>query len=688
MLIAAPTGTGKTLAGFLTAINDLYRTGDTARPPRRGTSVVYISPLKALAIDVHQNLEGPLAGIAHCADAAGLPDPELSVGVRTGDTPASERTAMVASPPDLLVTTPESLYLLLTASKGRETLRNVGTVIVDEIHALAGDKRGAHLRDAEISLCLPASELAAVAPDGQFGEILELIAKEVRSHRTTLIFVNTRRMAERVAHLLAERFDEEIASRVCAHHGSLSKERRLLVESRLRAGELSALVATASLELGIDIGPVDLVCQIGSPRSIATCLQRVGRANHSLGGTPKGLLFPMTRDELSDEVSLLRSDVDSWLASGPQDTAAARLSEQCSITAEAASRIVSYLAAAQSALGTLPTRNRIVFERFFDEAGGMQLVVHAPFGGRINRAFGLALRKRFCATFDFELQAAANDDAVVLSLGPQHSFPLSDAARLLRSPSVSDVLTQAVLASPLFTARWRWNLNRSLVVLRQRGGARNPLPIQRMESDERGGPLGAPAGGGTRPSRGIRPGRRIGGRAAPGPVGSGVLRPRPAGALFHPVARGPLGTPPPGSPRSGPGRALRHRNQRRAVRPARGGGPTPCNLPLDGILPRTPHRSPGPAPSSRSGAGNSDPGRDGRPVACSPPIGHGRPVACDYAPLCHTRHHLPPGLAPCSLQFSKVRPHCHHCGRPTPRSFRLVNRLAVLPGDLTGPLHR
>jgi ATP-dependent Lhr-like helicase len=741
-LVAAPTGSGKTLSGFLVAIDALYRAHERGEGVA-GTSVVYVSPLKALAVDIHQNLERPLREIEETARELGLDAPDLTVAVRTGDTPSSARAAMLKVPPTFLITTPESLYLLLTAERSRALLRHVDTLIVDEIHTMARDKRGSHLaltierlehvqegpareagpdeqpareagpqehrrrpqriglsatqrpieaigrllvgvgdrpeasivdcghqRHLDLALELPGTELGAAASTEQLGEVLDRIAGHVREHRTTLVFVNTRRLSERLAHQLGERLGPE---QVAAHHGSLSRERRQRVEARLRAGDLRALVATASLELGIDIGPVELVCQVGSPRSIATFLQRVGRSNHSRAGTPSGRLFPLTRDELlecaalltavragrldalqppvapldilaqqvvaevaaeewketdlldlfrhaapyadledadydgvldfvsdgvqtgrgrraayvhrdrvngslrgrrgarlaaltsggaipevgdyrvlldpddtfvgtvnedfaiesmagdvfllgshswrirrveqgvvrvvdaegvhptipfwlgeapartdelSAEVSGLRRAVDERLAAGDKPGAVAHLVEVCGIDAEAATQMVEYLAAGRAVLGVLPTTDDVVFERFFDETGGMQLVAHTPFGGRINRGFGLALRKRFCATFDFELQAAANDDAVVLSLGPQHSFPLADTPRMLRSPTVEDVLVQAVLASPMFTARWRWNLTRALAVLRFRGGRRNPLPIQRMESDD------------------------------------------------------------------------------------------------------------------------------------------------------------------------------------------------------------
>ena len=379
-LIAAPTGSGKTLSGFLVAIDALYRAHATGADIAECTRVVYVSPLKALAVDIHENLERPLAEIAAVAEELGLEPPAITVGVRTGDTPASARTAMVAHPPNFLVTTPESLYLLVTAQRSRRTLVQVETVIVDEIHALARDKRGSHLaltlerldhvgddaragapdstddrtedrtqegtrragrpqriglsatqrpieriaelltgagrerppaivdcghgQDLRLSLELPATELDAVASTEQFGEVVDRIAERVRLHRTTLVFVNTRRMSERLAHLLSERLGTE---HVAAHHGSLSKERRLRVEERLRAGELRALVATASLELGIDIGPIELVCQVGSPRSIATFLQRAGRSNHSLSGVPEAVLYPLSRDELVECAALLAS---------------------------------------------------------------------------------------------------------------------------------------------------------------------------------------------------------------------------------------------------------------------------------------------------------------------------------------------------------------------------------------------
>jgi ATP-dependent Lhr-like helicase len=761
-LIAAPTGSGKTLAAFLVCIDRIYRAHEAGAEPDAGPQVVYVSPLKALAVDIHLNLERPLAEIAQAAADLGLSAPTIRVAVRTGDTGAAERTAMLKHPPDFLITTPESLYLLVTAERGRTMLSAARTVIVDEIHSVAGNKRGSHLaltierleslagqerplqriglsatqrpveavarllvgagadrsradgsprcaivdsghrRDLDLALELPDDELGAVASAEQMAEVLDKIAGHVQEHRTTLVFVNTRRMAERVAHQLGERLGE---GHVSAHHGSLSKDRRQRVEARLRSGDLRALVATASLELGIDIGPVELVCQIGSPRSFATFLQRVGRSNHSRNGTPSGRLYPTSRDELVECAALLRGvragrldvlhvpdgpldilaqqtvaecaaadwpeedllalvrraapfaglsreDFDEvaelvsegirtgrgrraaylhrdqvagrlrgrrgariaaltsggaipelgdfrvlaepdgtlvgtvnedwaiesmagdvfllgttswrirrvepgvvrvvdaqgappsipfWLGEAPgrthelsqevcavREAVAARLAPgdgepgadsgradggtagggigggtagggtagsgvaaaiawlaaECGIGPDAAETIVAYLGAGLTQLGVLPTMDTIVLERFFDEAGGMQLVGHAPFGARVNRGLGLALRKRFCVTFDFELQAAASDDAILLSLGPQHSFPLERVPKFLASASVEGVLRQAVLTSPLFAARWRWNLNRSLAVLRMRGGKKNPPAIQRMEADD------------------------------------------------------------------------------------------------------------------------------------------------------------------------------------------------------------
>ena len=739
VLVASPTGSGKTLTGFLVAIDAAYRAAEAGTRTTGAPEVLYVSPLRTLAVDVHENLHVPLAEIREEAARLGCPDPGLRVAVRTGDTPPAERAAMTRQAPDLLVTTPESLYLLLTAPSSRALLRGVRTVIVDEVHTLARDKRGSHLslslerldalvaegggrlqriglsatqrpldlvarllsgvhperdptvivdcghaRDLEVAIELPTTELEAVMSGGQLSDILDSIAEHTRHHRTTLVFVNTRKMAERVAHLLTERLAEDEPGRggddvdasllVAAHHGSLSAARRRIVETRLRAGDLRALVATASLELGIDVGPVELVCQIGSPRAIGTFLQRVGRANHHRDGTPAGRLYPTTRDELVECTALLAAvregkldlleppvapldvltqqliaevaavgerDVESlwqltrraapyaelsrhdfdevvtlaswgietgrgrrgahlhhdavngrlrarrgarlaaltgggaipetgdyrvvldpdgvtvgsvhedfaveatagdifllgthswrvakvevgtvrvhdagdlpptipfWLGEAPARTAelseavsdlraslepllhakdgdgARRLvRDRADVSPEVAQQVVAYCAAGLDALGHLPTRERIVVERCFDDSEGSQLIIHAPFGGRVNRALGLALRKRFCVSFDFELQAAADDDTVVLSLGPQHSFPLTQVQSMLSSAQASQVLTQAVLLHPMLGARWRWNLTRALVMPRMNGGKRRPIHLQRMEADD------------------------------------------------------------------------------------------------------------------------------------------------------------------------------------------------------------
>ena len=722
-LIAAPTGSGKTLAAFLSCIDSLVRQGLGGELPDE-TQVVYISPLKALSNDIQKNLSQPLEEIRRALQERGLAAPEIRVLVRTGDTPAAQRQAMIKKPPHILVTTPESFYILLTSERGREMLKKARSVIVDEIHALARDKRGSHLslslerldalsgrrlvriglsatqkpieevarflvgsgriaadgtpdcaiinqghiRKMDLALELPQTPLEAVASLEQWEEIYDRLTELIKGRRTTLIFVNTRRLAERVAFNLGKRLGE---GHITSHHGSLSKEQRLQAETRLKAGELKALVATASLELGIDIGTVDLVCQLGSTRSIASFLQRAGRSGHTVGAVPQGRLFPVTRDDLVECAALLaavrageldrlsvpekpldilaqqivaavaseeweedalfalakgaypfrdleRAEFDQvvlMLAEGfatsrgrsgaylhadginqrlrgrrgarlaavtsggaipetadyqvilePQGTLVGTLNEDFAIesmagdifqlgisswkilrveagrvrvedahgqpptipfwvgeaparTAElsakvswlreavaerldepekalgwlandlalgrpAAEQIVEYLGASLSALGVMPSQTTIVLERFFDESGGMQLVLHAPFGGRINRAWGLSLRKRFCRAFNFELQAAASDDAVVLSLGPQHSFPLEDVFSYLHSASVEDILVQALLAAPMFQTRWRWNATRSLAVLRQQKGKKVPAPLQRMRSDD------------------------------------------------------------------------------------------------------------------------------------------------------------------------------------------------------------
>jgi ATP-dependent Lhr-like helicase len=691
-LIAAPTGSGKTLAAFLASIDALFRGGDTPGALEAGIEVIYVSPLKALSSDVQRNLEAPLAGIRAAAADLGLALPDVRTALRTGDTTPAARAAILKRAPHILITTPESLYLMLTAERSRALLVGVKTVIVDELHALMRDKRGSHLmlslarldalaarrpvriglsatvhpiedaarflvgggrpcaivdvghrRDLDLAIEVPGTELEAVATNEQWKEIYDRLAALIAAERTTLVFVNTRRLAERVAHHLAERLGDD---RVGAHHGSLAKERRLTIEQRLKAGDMRAIVATASLELGIDVGSVDLVCQIGSPRAVTTFLQRIGRSGHALGRTSRGRLFATSRDELVECAAVLRGvargeldqvhppvapldvlaqqitaecatrewreddlfalvreaqpyaslpreafdDVVRCLAEGaaprvgrggallhrdevhgvvrarrasrivaltnggaipdvadyrvvldPDETTVGTVNEDwaiesmagdvfvlgshswrirrvesrrgvvrvedargqppsipfwlgeapgrtwelseevsrlrteivqkldrkedtrgwlaaaCGLSPAGSEQIVAYVAAQRDALGVVPTIDDVVFERFFDEGGGMQLVVHAPFGARVNRAFGLALRKRFCVGFDFELQAAATDDAIVLSMGASQSFPLTDAFRFVRSEQLDETLQQAILAAPMFGARWRWN---------------------------------------------------------------------------------------------------------------------------------------------------------------------------------------------------------------------------------------
>jgi ATP-dependent helicase Lhr and Lhr-like helicase len=723
-LITAPTGSGKTLAAFLIELDELLRESLSGALPDE-TRVVYVSPLKALSADIHKNLAEPRREIRRLAGEMGLGEVRITAAVRSGDTPASERASMLKTPPHILVTTPESLYLLLTAERSRKMLSTVRTVIVDEIHAVLDSRRGAHLalslerlehvagrklqriglsatvnpvelvadwlvgssrratiineghrRTLDLALELPGSPLEAVMEAEVWLEIYNRLTELINQHKTTIVFVNTRKQAERVARHLAERVGEEF---VTAHHGSLSKEIRLEAEEKLKTGKLKALVATASLELGIDIGHVDLVCQLGSPHRISAFLQRVGRSGHTVTGTPRGRLFPLSRDDLVECAALLRwagagvldklwvvehpSDVlaqqivaesaaEDWaaddlfalvrgaypyrelsrpefdqivqmvaqgfttrrgrrgalvhydgvnrrlrgrrgarmlaLTSGgaipetadyrvllePEGTfigtlnedfaiesmagdvfqlgnaswrmlriqagtvrvedahgeppgipfwlgeAPARSDELSAAVAElrheverrlgdrveaekwltrelageadkgngsdpsAAFQIIHYLADAHRILGVLPTQDTIVAERFFDQAGGMQLVIHAPFGSRINKAWGLSLRKRFCRSFNFELQAAATEDGIVLSLGPQHSFPLESVFDFLHPGSVREVLIQALLDAPLFGTRWRWNGNISLAIPRYRGGKKVPPQIQRMEADD------------------------------------------------------------------------------------------------------------------------------------------------------------------------------------------------------------
>ncbi len=730
-LISAPTGSGKTLAAFLACIDKLVRKA-LAGDLQDRTEVLYVSPLKALGNDIQKNLEVPLGEILQMAGERGLLMPEIRTAVRTGDTLTHERRAMLKRPPHILVTTPESLYILLTAEKSRAILRDVETLIVDEIHAVADDKRGAHLtlslerlqvlchrapvriglsatqkpieqvahfltgsgrpdpvivnighkRKLDLAVEVPSSPLGPITTNEMWEEVYDRIAELVRQHRSTLVFVNTRRLAERVAHHLAERLGEDA---VAAHHGSLSRKLRLNAERKLKNGEVQVLVATASLELGIDIGTVDLVCQISSPRAIAVALQRVGRSGHWRGAVPKGRLFATTRDDLFECAALVQAirhgDLDMlmipespldvlaqqivascaaeewseddlyklirraypyrnlpletynrilemlsegiaakrgrygaylhrdrvngklrarrgsrlaaitsggaipdtalytvvaepegaivgtvdedfavesnrgdvillgntswmirriegksgrvlvedahgappsvpfWLGEAPARTTelsttigdlrktisdmlpnvspigfsptqplvaetVSWMKGECGLDDSAAEQAIEYILQGRAVLGDVPTQSTIIAERFFDEGGGMQLVIHAPFGGRINKAWGLALRKRFCRGFNFELQAAATDNGLNIALAEQHSFPLADVFHFLQLETVQEILEQAALASPIFGTRWRWDAMRSLALLRFQGGSKVPLPIQRIRSDD------------------------------------------------------------------------------------------------------------------------------------------------------------------------------------------------------------
>jgi ATP-dependent Lhr-like helicase len=773
-LISAPTGSGKTLAAFLACIDRLVRkalAGDLADR----TEVLYVSPLKALGNDIQKNLEVPLGEILAMAGERGLLMPEIRTAVRTGDTLAHERRAMLKRPPHILVTTPESLYILLTADKSRAILRDVETVIVDEIHAVADDKRGAHLtlslerlealtykppvriglsatqkpieevarfltgnsdfepsradavivnighkRTLDLAVEVPPMPLGPVASNEMWDEVYNRLVALVEQHRSTLVFVNTRRMAERVAHNLGERIGED---NVAAHHGSLSRKLRLAAEKKLKEGQVKVLVATASLELGIDVGTVDLVVQINSPRAIAVTLQRVGRSGHWRGAVPKGRLFCTTRDDLLECAALVRAirqgDLDRlmipespldvlaqqivatcaagtiaaaprlqhraqdglataggdagatgaavrdagpasdgwdegelfalvrraypyrnltratfdsilemlaegiaskrgrygaylhrdrvngklrarrgarlaaitsggaipdnslysvvaepdgivvgtvdedfavesnrgdimllgntswmirrietnagrvlvqdahgappsvpfWRGEAPARTeelsehigtlrekisemmphtspvgfsatqpdvapAVSWLKAECGLDDSGAEQAIEYILQGRAVLGAVPTQTTVIAERFFDEGGGMQLVIHAPFGGRINKAWGLALRKRFCVGFNFELQAAATDNGLNIALAEQHSFPLADVFNFLQAATVQPILEQAALDSPIFATRWRWDANRALALLRFQNGKKVPPQIQRMRSDD------------------------------------------------------------------------------------------------------------------------------------------------------------------------------------------------------------
>lgn len=697
-LIAAPTGTGKTLSAFLWALDQLLRQGNDLRDE---TQVIYVSPLRALSNDVQKNLQTPLTAIREIDPNL----PEIRVLVRTGDTANNARSAMKRKPPHVLVTTPESLYILLTSNSGRKMLGNVRTVIVDEIHALARDKRGSHLslslerlerlcpkiqriglsatqkpvetvakllvgvdrpcaivdaghlRQLDLDIVIPDSPLSAVCSHEQWGEIYRKMSELILAHRTTLIFTNTRKLAER----LSARLSSELgADKVGCHHGSLSKEIRQKAEKDLKEGKLVALVATASLELGIDIGDVDLVLQIGNIRSIATLLQRVGRAGHGVERIPKGRIFPLTLDESIEAIAALRAirsgildrtpephlaldilaqqivaeavcapseqgiveedlfhsfrrawpfrnlsreDFEStlrfhtqgrhallhrdtiggrilatkraripaltsggaipdnadyrvildpegsfigtvnedfavesnvndifqlgnsswrilkvesgivrvadaagspptipfWEGEAPsrtkelsaqigeireQFTDSEKLHTELGIAQGLAQQVGEYLRNGSAALGGMPTQGRIIAERFFDESGNQQLVIHSLFGSRVNRALGLTLRKKICRGFGFELQAAANEESIVISLGPQHSFPGEEIFNFIHSKSARHWLTQALLAAPMFQTRWRWNVSRSLMLPRQMGGKRTPPPLQRMRADD------------------------------------------------------------------------------------------------------------------------------------------------------------------------------------------------------------
>jgi ATP-dependent helicase Lhr and Lhr-like helicase len=718
ILIAAPTGSGKTLTAFLSCLDRLFREALDDRLPAL-TQVLYVSPLKALGNDIEKNLLQPLEQLKHRAARAGLTMSDIRVGVRTGDTSPAERQAMLKKPPHILITTPESFYLCLTAAKSRAGLSQVHTVVVDELHALARDKRGSHfalsmerlkglrrrhaqtdaslqciglsatirpldtlaaflggmgnapavleighVRPWDLTVQAPDDELSAVATHEMWGQLYDRIVQWTTTHRTVLVFTNTRKLAERVAHDLGERLGHE---QVAAHHGSMSKELRVGAEQRLRNGVLKVMVATASLELGLDIGSIDLVVQVGTPRNIAVMLQRLGRSGHRKTAVSKGILFAMTRDDLLECTALLRAIVEKrldavripeapldvlaqqlvaevaaqdwdedelfelvkratpyrtltraayqqvlklvsegvgthrgrsrvhlhhdrvngWLkprkgarlmalqnggaiadlftypvVAEPEEKQVGTLDEDFAVESSAgdvfvlgatswrirrvydgqvrvenangqapsvpfwrgespgrtdelsqevgqlrellandsnassylqtslrltpplAEFLVDYVKAAAAVLTAVPSTSCVVAERFFDEAGGMQLILHAPFGARINRAWGLSLRKSFCRAFDFELQAAASDDGILLSLGEQHSFPLADIFHFVHPDQAPKVLTQAVLQAPIFGTRFRWAAGRALTLSRLRNGKRVPPPIQRAKAED------------------------------------------------------------------------------------------------------------------------------------------------------------------------------------------------------------
>lgn len=719
VLISAPTGSGKTLAAFLWTIDGLFRKA-MAGEPVNCCQTVYISPLRALVRDVQTNLLEPIEVIRN---KAGLGKVGLQVAVRTGDTPSIERQRMLRHPPQVLATTPESLYLLLTSAGGRRLLGDVRTVVVDEIHALANTKRGAHLmlslerleallaqrpqrlglsatqkpieemarflvgtgrtapqivdyghvRERQVRLEIPHTDsLSAIATNQLWEFVYDRISELTKNKRTILVFVNTRRLAERVGRYLAERVG---AKQVAVHHGSLAREEREEAERRLKSGSLSVLVATASLELGLDIGMVDLVCQIGSPHAVSTFLQRLGRSGHGVGMISRGRLFPLTRSDLVECVALLDALDRDWLetitvsGSGPTDVlvqqmvaevaargevssevlfgqlvrawpyrdldketfgellnmisrgfstrlgrhlahlrfdqqekkiyarpgarrfaienggvipdlfdydvkllpenlsigtvsedfafesmtgdvfqlgnrsyrliqvrsgtayvedaagappsipfwfgdapgrtkvlsqAVSELYAKCEsalreggvercvkflmtipgLTQHAALELTEFLNESKNALGTLPGSDRVLVERFFDEVGDQHLVLHYPCGIQLNRAYGMALRKRFCRQFNFELQAAADDDSVILSLGATHSFHLNTLAKFLNAQTVRTMLVQAILQSPMFSTRWRWIAATALALARRRAGKRLPAPFQRADAED------------------------------------------------------------------------------------------------------------------------------------------------------------------------------------------------------------